>query len=73
VNIVSDTVFTWFLTAIVGGVSGGWLVYDASNLWRLRGGDRRDPLVRDKLFGYTLGIVIALIGVVGTLRFHGVV
>jgi hypothetical protein len=73
VNIVSDTAFTWILTALVGGVSGGWLIYDAINLWRLRGGDRSDPLVRDKLFGYALGIVIALIGVVGTLRYHGVV
>ncbi len=72
-NIVSDTAFTWILTALVGGVSGGWLIYDAINLWRLRGGDRSDPLVRDKLFGYALGIVIALIGVVGTLRYHGVV
>jgi hypothetical protein len=73
VNIVSDTAFIWILTGLVGGVSGGWLVYDVRNLWRLRDGDRGDPLVRDKLFGYTLGIVIALIGVIGTLRFHGVV
>ena len=72
-EILSDTAFRWILTALLGGVSAAWLVYDAINLWRLRGGDRSDPLVRDKLFGYALGIVIALIGVVGTLRYHGVV
>ena len=33
----------------------------------------RDPLVRDRRFGYAMGIVIGLIGVVGCLRFHDVV
>jgi hypothetical protein len=73
VTLIPDDVFRWFLTALVGGVSGAWLVYDAINLARTRGADGRDPLVRDRRFGYLVGIVVAVIGIVGALRYHGVV
>jgi hypothetical protein len=72
-EIMSATAFTWILTGLVGGLSAVWLVYDARNLWRARAADGSDPLVRDRRFGYSIGIVIALIGLLGTLRFHGVV
>jgi hypothetical protein len=72
-NIVSDTTFAWVLTGLTGGVSVVWLAYDASNLWRSRTADGKDPLVRDRRFGYSMGIIIALIGIVGALRYHGVV
>lgn len=72
-NLVSDTVFTWFLTLLVGGVSAAWLVYDIRNLTTLRGADMRDALVRDRRFGYIVGIVVALIGLVGTAHYHGLV
>jgi len=39
---------------------------------RQRGTGRRDPLVGDQMFGYAIGIVIGVIGLVGTLRFNGV-
>ncbi|MEZ4360209.1 MAG: hypothetical protein R3B48_08510 [Kofleriaceae bacterium] len=51
-------------------LSCAWLVYDTRNLLRLRGADRRDPLVRDKLFGYVIGIITAIVGIVGVLRYH---
>jgi hypothetical protein len=73
VNVVSDAVFSWFLTFLVGGLSAAWLVYDIRNLTKLRGADARDALVRDRRFGYIVGIVVALIGLVGTARYHGLV
>jgi small-conductance mechanosensitive channel len=71
-NVLTDSQFAWFLTAAVGLVAAAWLVYDAINLVRLRGSDRADPAVRDKHFGYVVGMVIGVIGLVGVLRFHGV-
>jgi len=71
-TLVSDDVFRMFLTATTGGVAGAWTIHDVVLIARLRGASRRDPLVRDKLFGYAMGIVIGMIGVIGTLRFNGV-
>jgi len=71
-ELVSWTAFEWFVTAVTGGVAGAWFVYDAINLVRVRGADGRDPLVRDRRFGYVVGMVIGLVGVVGCLRFHDV-
>ena len=71
-TLVSDNVFRWFLSAITGGVAAVWVIHDLVLIARLRGADRRDPLVADKRFGYAMGIVIGMIGVIGTLRFNGV-
>ena len=71
-NLVSDATFKWILTALVAGLSAPWLLYDARNLWRARTLDRSDPVVRDKQFGYVIGIVIGAIGIFGCLRFQGV-
>jgi len=72
-NLVGDETFRWFSTFFVGGVSVVWFFYDAFNLWRARTADRKDPLVRDRHFGYVMGLVIATIGVIGSLRFQGVI
>ena len=71
-ELVSRTAFEWFVTSVTGGVAGAWFVYDAINMIRLRRADRRDPLVRDRRFGYAMGMVIGLVGVVGCLHFHNV-
>jgi hypothetical protein len=71
-ELVSDGVFRGLLSVVTGGVGGLWAIHDVVLLARLRGADRRDPLVGDKRFGYAMGIVIGIIGVVGTLRFNGV-
>ena len=71
-NLVSDHAFRLFLSAITGGVAAVWVIHDLVLIARLRGADRRDPLVADKRFGYAMGIVIGMIGVIGTLRFNGV-
>ena len=71
-NLVSDHTFRLLLSVITGGIAGLWGIHDIVFLARLRGANHRDPLVGDKRFGYAMGIVIGTIGVVGTLRFNGV-
>lgn len=72
-ELVSQTAFYWFVTILTGGVAGAWFVYDAINIIRSRHADGRDPLVRDRRFGYVVGMVIGFVGVLGCLRFHDVV
>jgi hypothetical protein len=48
-------------------------VYDSINLIRTRKLDRSEGSVRDKHFGYVMGILIGLVGVIGCLRFHDIV
>ena len=69
-----DGAFRALLSLVTGGAAGAWLVHDAVLLARLPRSERarRDPMVRDKRFGYAMGIVIGLVGIVGTLRFNGV-
>ncbi|HET7502988.1 MAG TPA: hypothetical protein VFK02_18335 [Kofleriaceae bacterium] len=64
--------FRLVLSVVTGGVAGLWVIHDVVLLARLRAADRGDPLVADQRFGYVMGIVIGMIGVVGTLRFIGV-
>lgn len=71
-ELVSLDVFRWFLTLITGVVAGAWGIVDLVRLIGLRGADTTDPLVRDKRFGYLIGIVIGVVGVVGSLRFQNV-
>jgi hypothetical protein len=65
--------FKWFLTILTGGLAGAWVLYDLRNLLVSRKLDRADSVVRDRHFGYVMGIVIGLVGVIGCLKFHGVV
>jgi hypothetical protein len=70
---MSASVFTWIVTFAVGGLGALWLVYDAVNLANAFRLDRSDPVVRDRRFGYAMGMVMGAIGVIGALKFHGVV
>ena len=72
-ELMSPNAFKWFLTILTGGLAGAWFIYDSYSLIRTRNADRNDAVVRDKHFGYVIGILIGIIGVVGCLRFHGVV
>ena len=71
-TLVSDSSFRLFLSLVTGVVAGAWAIHDVVLLARLRGASGRDLLVADQRFGYVMGIVIGMIGVVGTLRFNGV-
>jgi hypothetical protein len=69
-QVMSPTAFKWFLTLITGIVAGVWFVYDAIKIVRLR---PDDPNLHDKRFGYAMGVVIGAIGVIGCLKFQGVI
>lgn len=71
-ELVSEDTFRAFISVMTAGVAGIWGVVDAIRIVGLRNKDGRDPVVRDKRFGYTIGVAIGVIGVVGTLRFNGV-
>jgi hypothetical protein len=71
-ELVSDHAFHVLLSVIAGGVGGLWAIHDIVFLARLRGANHRDPLIADQRFGYAMGIIIGMIGVVGTLRYNGV-
>lgn len=70
-NLVSDTTFRLLLSAMTGGPAAVWLIYDLVALGRWRA-DPRDPRVADKRFGHTMGLVIEIVAIIGTLRFNGV-
>ena len=72
-ELMSPYAFKWFLTILTGGLAGSWFFYDSYNLFRIRNADKKDPIVRDKNFGYIMGIAIGVVGVLGCLRFHDVV
>jgi hypothetical protein len=71
-TLMSPRAFDWFITALTGGVAAAWFVYDAINLARARRLDGGDPKVRDRRFGYVMGMVIGALGVIGVLLAHGV-
>ena len=64
--------FRTFLTVLVFALAGPWLLYDTFNLIRTRKLDRKDPVVRDRHFGYVIGILVGVVGVLGCLMFQGV-
>ncbi|MEO8549811.1 MAG: hypothetical protein ABI678_07550 [Kofleriaceae bacterium] len=68
---MTDLQFRWFLTLLTGGVSFVWFIFDARNLARTRGLSSADPKVRDRRFGYVMGLVIATIGVLGSAKYQG--
>jgi hypothetical protein len=72
---MSPDAFKWFITLLTGVLALVWFIYDSRNLTRLLRSttvDRTDAVYRDKRFGYAMGILIGLVGVVGTLKFHSV-
>lgn len=70
--IISPRTFDIIITVLVSlGVF--WVMLDVFFMTRLRGKDMKDPVNRDKLFGYSIGIVIGCFVTVGILRHHGVV
>ena len=72
-ELMAPDTFKLCLSLLTGVVAAMWVFYDGFNLLRLRNADKRDPIVRDKMFGYFVGMVIGILGVVGTLRFNDVV
>lgn len=71
-KILSDEGFKLFLSVVTAGVGVVWTLNELRLMSRLRGKDRADKRVGDQWFGYAIGILIGVIGIVGTLRFNGV-
>lgn len=69
-ELVSPETFRWILTALTFAAAT-WVLYDVVRIVKLRGADLSDPLVRDKRFGYLIGIVLGAFAISGILRFHG--
>ena len=72
-NLVSDTTFRIFLTALTGGVGGTWMFLDAFKIWKLRNAPPGDAVAHDKRFGYGLGVVIGVVAILGCLMFWNVI
>jgi hypothetical protein len=69
-NLVSHTVFVWFMSILTAGVGGIYFVLDIKRLYQLRNADGKDPVVHDKRFGFGIGVLIGAIGVIGVLKYH---
>jgi hypothetical protein len=67
---MSATTFDWFMSFVTFALAGPWVIYDARNLLRLRRADASDRIVGDKRFGYVIGMLIGLIGVIGVVKHH---
>ena len=61
-----DTVYG-IATVLTAGLSGFWLVWD---LLRLRRFWPKGRDAHDEIFGAFIGISIALMGIIGVVRFH---
>ncbi len=70
--ILSPRAFDIAITVLISlGVF--WVMLDVFFITRLRGKDMKDPVNRDKLFAYVIGIAIGCFVTFGILRHHGVV
>jgi len=68
--LVSQTHFLWFITLMTISLAGGWIVVEIGRLRRALADDRRDPVVRDRIFGSIIGLMICVVGVVGSIAYH---
>ncbi len=70
-HLVSTPVFMGFVTAMTFALAL-WAFYDLVKWRRLRGSDPADPLVKDKKFGYVMGLTLGVAAVLGALMYQGV-
>ncbi len=69
---MSADAFRIFLSVLTA-IASTWALTDIYKLIRLRGADRDDPIVRDKVFGYWIGTIVGTCGFIGILRYNGVI
>jgi hypothetical protein len=67
--IVSHATYMWFISLATGLAAVYWIGVDGVRLRRALAGDRRDPAVRDRIFGSLIGLVVGAVGVIGVLHF----
>jgi hypothetical protein len=64
---MSESAFDWLLCGLTFGLAFPWIFFDSFNLWKLRKADSKDPIIRDRRFGYFIGICVGLAGTIGVL------
>ena len=72
-NIVSYEGQMLFGALITGGVAAYWIAIDSVRLRRAVVAykkDRADLGVRDRVFGSVLGIMVGIVGVVGSVAYY---
>jgi hypothetical protein len=65
---MSDTAFDWLVCGLTFGLAFPWIFFDARNLWKLRNADSSDPIIRDRRFGYIIGMCVGLAGTIGVVK-----
>ena len=72
-NIVSYEGQMLFGALITGGVAAYWIAIDSVRLRRAIVAykkDRADLTIRDRVFGSVLGILVGIVGVVGSVGYY---
>lgn len=69
-TFTSHANYMLFCCLLTGLAAAYWIVIDSVRLRRALREDRSDPVVRDKIFGSTIGLVIGAIGVFGSLNYY---
>lgn len=69
-TLVSHETYMLVCALLTGGVAGYWFVVDSIRLRRALREDRTDLVVRDRVFGSVLGILIGALGVFGSLNYY---
>jgi hypothetical protein len=73
VNIVSYDGQMLFGALLTGGVAAYWIAIDSVRLRRAIVAykkDRADLSIRDRVFGSCVGILVGLVGVVGSVAYY---
>ena len=65
--IVSHETFMWICSILTMGLAAPWMVYE---IILMRRHLPKGPEAHDEKFGAVMGFIIALIGVIGVLKFH---
>ena len=62
-----EDVVIWIGTFLIVSLAGFWLVWDSIRLRRFL---PRGRAAHDEIFGSVVGIVTAIIGLIGVVRYH---
>lgn len=67
-ELVSHTVFVWFISILTAGVGAYYFVVRSIQFVRRR--DASTPEAKDMRFGCLIGVVIGAVGAIGVLKYH---
>ena len=66
-EFASHASYIWFVSVVTGGAAAYWIGIDSYRLRKALAGDRKDPAIRDRIFGSIVGIMVGCVGVGGVL------